>query len=108
MKKIRCAIYTCKSSEEGLEQEFNSLDAQREACVVYITSQKAEGWGGAASGFRGPTDSAGGNHCHWTDRAHTVDTNCQSEAISTDATGPSSAIANMLRRKSVKRLPANK
>ena len=44
MKKIRCAIYTRKSSEEGLEQEFNSLDAQREACEAYITSQKAEGW----------------------------------------------------------------
>ncbi|AML51911.1 recombinase family protein [Falsihalocynthiibacter arcticus] len=42
--KIRCAIYTRKSSEDGLEQEFNSLDAQREACTAYITSQKAEGW----------------------------------------------------------------
>lgn len=45
MKKIRCAIYTRKSSEDGLEQEFNSLDAQYEACAAYITSQKAEGWG---------------------------------------------------------------
>jgi len=44
MKKIRCAIYTRKSSEDGLEQEFNSLDAQREACAAYITSQKIEGW----------------------------------------------------------------
>jgi DNA invertase Pin-like site-specific DNA recombinase len=44
MKKIRCAIYTRKSSEEGLEQEFNSLDAQREACEAYILSQKHEGW----------------------------------------------------------------
>ncbi|MCI5073965.1 recombinase family protein [Oricola sp.] len=44
MKKIRCAIYTRKSSEEGLEQEFNSLHAQREACVSYIASQKHEGW----------------------------------------------------------------
>ena len=42
--KLRCAVYTRKSSEEGLEQEFNSLDAQREACEAYITSQKAEGW----------------------------------------------------------------
>jgi len=42
--KIRCAIYTRKSSEEGLDQDFNSLDAQREACAAYITSQKAEGW----------------------------------------------------------------
>jgi site-specific DNA recombinase len=40
----RCAIYTRKSSEEGLEQEFNSLDAQREACEAYIVSQKHEGW----------------------------------------------------------------
>lgn len=44
MKKICCAIYTRKSSEEGLQQEFNSLDAQREACASYITSQKHEGW----------------------------------------------------------------
>lgn len=44
MKKIRCAIYTRKSSEDGLEQEFNSLDAQFEACAAYIASQKAEGW----------------------------------------------------------------
>src|SRR5277367_3805188 len=42
--KVRCAVYTRKSSEEGLEQEFNSLDAQREACEAYITSQKHEGW----------------------------------------------------------------
>jgi len=44
MKKVRCAIYTRKSSENGLEQEFNSLDAQREACAAYIASQKHEGW----------------------------------------------------------------
>ncbi len=43
-KKIRCAIYTRKSSEEGLEQDFNSLDAQREACEAYIKSQMHEGW----------------------------------------------------------------
>ena len=43
-RKLRCAVYTRKSSEEGLEQEFNSLDAQREACEAYIASQKAEGW----------------------------------------------------------------
>ena len=42
--KFRCAVYTRKSSEEGLEQEFNSLDAQREACEAYVTSQKHEGW----------------------------------------------------------------
>jgi len=43
-RRIRCAIYTRKSSEEGLQMEFNSLDAQREACMAYIESQKAEGW----------------------------------------------------------------
>ena len=43
-KKIRCAIYTRKSCEEGLDQDFNSLDAQREACESYIKSQMHEGW----------------------------------------------------------------
>jgi DNA invertase Pin-like site-specific DNA recombinase len=43
-RKLRCAIYTRKSSEEGLEQEFNSLDAQREACNSYIASQRSGGW----------------------------------------------------------------
>ena len=43
-RRIRCAIYTRKSSEEGLDQDFNSLDAQHEACAAYVTSQKAEGW----------------------------------------------------------------
>jgi site-specific DNA recombinase len=43
-RQIRCAIYTRKSTEEGLEQEFNSLDAQREACAAYIASQRHEGW----------------------------------------------------------------
>ncbi|MBV8922842.1 recombinase family protein, partial [Bradyrhizobium sp.] len=42
--RLRCAVYTRKSSEEGLEQAFNSLDAQREACAAYIQSQKHEGW----------------------------------------------------------------
>lgn len=44
VKKRRCAIYTRKSTEEGLEQEFNSLDAQREACRAYVMSQAHEGW----------------------------------------------------------------
>jgi len=44
MTQVRCAIYTRKSSEDGLEQEFNSLDAQREACEAYIKSQKSAGW----------------------------------------------------------------
>ena len=43
-KKLRCAIYTRKSTDEGLDQEFNSLDAQREACEAYVASQKHEGW----------------------------------------------------------------
>ncbi len=44
IKKIRCAIYTRKSTEEGLDMEFNSLDAQRESCAAYILSQRQEGW----------------------------------------------------------------
>ena len=44
VRKLRCAVYTRKSSEEGLDQAFNSLDAQREACEAYVLSQKAEGW----------------------------------------------------------------
>jgi site-specific DNA recombinase len=44
VRSVRCAVYTRKSSEEGLQQEFNSLDAQREACQAYIRSQQPEGW----------------------------------------------------------------
>ena len=60
--RFRCAIYTRKSSEEGLEQNFNSLDAQREACEAFIASQKHEGWtilpemyddGGCGRGLQG-------------------------------------------------------
>ena len=47
-KKTRCAIYTRKSTEDGLEQDFNSLDAQREACAAYILSQTHEGWEGTS------------------------------------------------------------
>ncbi|MGD9924808.1 MAG: recombinase family protein [Pseudorhodoplanes sp.] len=43
-KRSRCAVYTRKSTEEGLEQDFNSLDAQREACAAFVQSQKQEGW----------------------------------------------------------------
>jgi DNA invertase Pin-like site-specific DNA recombinase len=43
-RKVRCAIYTRKSTEEGLDQDFNSLDAQREACEAFVASQKHEGW----------------------------------------------------------------
>ncbi len=44
MRRLRCAVYTRKSSEEGLDMEFNSLDAQRESCEAYVASQRAEGW----------------------------------------------------------------
>ena len=44
VRRLRCAIYTRKSSEEGLDMEFNSLDAQRESCEAYVASQRAEGW----------------------------------------------------------------
>ena len=43
-RALRCAVYTRKSTEDGLEQEFNSLHAQREACEAYILSQRHEGW----------------------------------------------------------------
>jgi DNA invertase Pin-like site-specific DNA recombinase len=57
---VRCAIYTRKSSEEGLDQEFNSLQAQREACEAFIASQRHEGWvclraGYDDGGFSGAT-----------------------------------------------------
>jgi site-specific DNA recombinase len=42
--RLRCAIYTRKSTEEGLDQEFNSLDAQRESAEAFIRSQRREGW----------------------------------------------------------------
>jgi site-specific DNA recombinase len=43
-KSVRCALYTRKSSDEGLDQAFNSLDAQREACTAFVASQTHEGW----------------------------------------------------------------
>ncbi len=49
VRKLRCAVYTRKSSEEGLDMEFNSLHAQREACEAYIASQRPEGWAMADS-----------------------------------------------------------
>lgn len=60
MKPRRCAIYTRKSTEEGLEQSFNSLDAQREACGAYILSQAHEGWQ-AVSEFYDDGGWSGGN-----------------------------------------------
>jgi DNA invertase Pin-like site-specific DNA recombinase len=50
-RELRCAIYTRKSSEEGLEQDFNSLHAQREACEAYTKSQKHEGWRGLSAHY---------------------------------------------------------
>ena len=44
VKKLRCAVYTRKSTDEGLDREFNTLDAQRDACEAYVASQRAEGW----------------------------------------------------------------
>ena len=72
--RVRCAIYTRKSSEEGLEQSFNSLQAQREACEAYIASQRHEGWHAVArkyddGGFSGGNmnrpgpEAAFGRHC---------------------------------------------
>jgi hypothetical protein len=60
---IRCAIYTRKSSDEGLDQHFNSLDAQHEACAAYIASQRHEGWRGCrpvttTAGYPGAHSSA--------------------------------------------------
>ena len=43
VKKLRCAVYTRKSTEEGLDKEFDTLDAQRDACEDYVASQRAEG-----------------------------------------------------------------
>jgi site-specific DNA recombinase len=53
MPNNRCAIYTRKSTDEGLGQDFNSLDAQREACAAYITSQRHEGWEPIAETYDG-------------------------------------------------------
>ena len=59
MHRIRCAIYTRKSSEEGLDQDFNLLDAKREACEAYVASQLQEGWVlHARRGFFQPTFKA--------------------------------------------------
>jgi site-specific DNA recombinase len=60
VRKLRCAVYTRKSSEEGLDMDFNSLDAQRESCEAYVASQRAEGWSLVADhyddgGFSGGT-----------------------------------------------------
>src|SRR5437660_3143558 len=58
-KLLRCAIYTRKSTEHGLEQEFNSLDAQREACEAYIKSQAFQGWRALPQQYNDPAYSGG-------------------------------------------------
>ena len=58
-KPLRCAIYTRKSTEHGLEQEFNSLDAQREACEAYIKSQASQGWKALPQHYDDPAYSGG-------------------------------------------------
>ena len=58
-KVIRCAIYTRKSTEHGLDQEFNSLDAQREACEAYIKSQASQGWNALPQQYDDPAFSGG-------------------------------------------------
>jgi DNA invertase Pin-like site-specific DNA recombinase len=71
VKRVRCAVYTRKSTEDGLEQEFNSLHAQREACEAYILSQKHEGWelvpthydDGGFSGGRAACSGRGSRPC---------------------------------------------
>ncbi|MFO1090602.1 MAG: recombinase family protein [Hyphomicrobiales bacterium] len=59
MKRFRCAIYTRKSTDEGLEQAFNSLDAQREACEAYVRSQAGLGWEVLATRYDDPAVSGG-------------------------------------------------
>ena len=58
-KTFRCAIYTRKSTEHGLDLEFNSLDAQREACEAYIKSQASEGWQAVPKRYDDPAYSGG-------------------------------------------------
>ncbi len=86
VKKLRCAVYTRKSTEEGLDKEFNTLDAQRDACEAYVASQRAEGWilvrdrygdgasraaawSGPRSGGCWPTSSGGWSTSSWSTRS---------------------------------------
>lgn len=62
MNTLYCAIYVRKSSEEGLEQDFNSLDAQREACEAFVLSQKTQGWKGSFHVIAVPVRLKQGNH----------------------------------------------
>ena len=58
-RRVRCAVYTRKSTEEGLDQEYNSIDAQRDAGHAYIASQRAEGWSPVADDYDDPAYSGG-------------------------------------------------
>src|SRR6476659_1088504 len=58
-RSLRCAVYTRKSTEHGLDQEFNSLDAQREACEAYIKSQAFQGWKTLPQSYNDPAYSGG-------------------------------------------------
>src|SRR5258705_10276054 len=58
-KPLRCAIYTRKSTEHGLELKFNSLDAQRDACEAYIKSQASQGWRALPQHYNDPAYSGG-------------------------------------------------
>ena len=80
MAKIRCAVYTRKSSEEGLEQAFNSLDAQREACAAYVLSQKAEGWALLPAAYEDGASRAG----PWSARACSA---CSPTSMPVSSTG---------------------
>lgn len=57
--RLRCAVYTRKSTEEGLEQDYNSIDAQRDAGHAYITSQRAQGWTAVGDDYDDPAYSGG-------------------------------------------------
>src|SRR4051812_48179824 len=59
VKPVRCAIYTRKSTEHGLDLEFNSLDAQRDACEAYVKSQASQGWRALAQRYDDPAYSGG-------------------------------------------------
>ncbi|MCX8006329.1 MAG: recombinase family protein, partial [Burkholderiaceae bacterium] len=58
-RRLRCAVYTRKSTDEGLDQEYNSIDAQRDAGHAYIASQRAEGWIPVADDYDDPAFSSG-------------------------------------------------
>ena len=80
-QSVRCAVYTRKSTEEGLDKEFNSLDAQREAAEAYILSQRQEGWltlphkydDGGFTGSNMPARASSRTLCLWTAH-HNIDT----------------------------------